>query len=95
MMSLVISGSIRTKGPVEVSVRNEDPITHGFNSSLFGPTDQVEVMQGGYRAQGMGPHVYRVYPGKTMVLHFTASQEEVVTTDSFWCDMYGQAPGGG
>ena len=91
----VIGGSTMVKGPVEIIIHNEDAITHGINSSLFRPNNKVEIVRGGYRARGMGPHVYRVYPGKTMVLHVTASQEEAVTTDSFWCDLYRKEPGGG
>src|SRR5256885_17190059 len=51
--------------PVRHSVRNEDTMTHGLNSSLFEPNDKVQ-MRGAYLGPGNGLHVYRVEPGKTM-----------------------------
>ena len=80
--------------PTEISVRNEDAITHGLNSSLFGKNIKVE-MSGGYLAEGKGPHVYRVDPGKTMVLKFTLPDQPGAETRTyaFWCDMHRSVKG--
>ena len=83
----VLGGHVVTGNPTEIFVRNEDTMTHGFNSSLFEPNDKVE-MSGGYLAQGKGLHVYRVDPGRTMVLKFTPPRREEHSSLSFWCDMH-------
>src|SRR5437867_11871055 len=46
----VLSGYTVTGEPTEIVVRNEDTMTHGFNSSLFEPNDTVQ-MSGGYLAR--------------------------------------------
>jgi hypothetical protein len=86
----VASGYTITGVPTEIVVRNEDTVTHGFNSSLFGSNDKVELVAGGTNADGKGPHVYRVDPGKTMVLKFTKPSQENVgsMTYAFWCDLH-------
>ena len=90
--SKVISGYAMIGSPNEIVVRNEDTITHGFNSSVF--TDNMEVkMEGGYLAVGQGPHVFRVDAGKTMVLKFTLSRQEGSATFAFWCDMHPSVKG--
>src|SRR2546427_11044405 len=83
----VLSGYTVTGEPTEIVVRNEDTMTHGFNSSLFEPNDKVQ-MSGGYLAPGKGLHVYRVDPGKTMVLKFIPPRREEHSSLSFWCDMH-------
>src|SRR2546428_1546050 len=83
----VLSGYTVTGEPTEIVVRNEDTMTHGFNSSLFEPNDTVQ-MSGGYLAPGKGLHVYRVDPGKTMVLKFIPPRREEHSSLSFWCDMH-------
>ena len=83
----VLGGYVVTGDPTEIVVRNEDTITHGFNSSLFEPNDKVE-MSGGYIAEGKGPHAYRVDAGKTMFLKFTPPKREEHSSLSFWCDMH-------
>lgn len=92
--SKVPSGYTYTGTPTEIVVRNEDTVTHGFNSSLFKKNDKVE-MSGGYLAmdkngKALGSHVYRVDPGKTLVLKYTkAPQEEIESmTYGFWCDIH-------
>ncbi len=85
----VVRGSTLNGVLTEISVRNEDTITHGFNSSIFGKDTKVE-MSGGYHADVKGPHVYRVDPGKTMVLKFTLPPQSggETMTYAFWCDMH-------
>ena len=85
-----VNGYTFTGVPTEITVYNQDTEVHAFNSSLFGKNDKVELMSGGYRAEGRGPNAFRVDPGKTMVLRFTkASQEGVGTTSyPFWCDLH-------
>ncbi|TLY40505.1 MAG: hypothetical protein E6K59_10880 [Nitrospirae bacterium] len=83
----VLGGYVVTGDPTEIVVRNEDTVTHGFNSSLFEPNDKV-VISGGYLAEGKGPHVYRVDAGKTMVLRFTPPRRDEHSSLSFWCDMH-------
>lgn len=83
----VLTGYTFTGALTEIIVHNEDGVTHGFNSSLFDPRDKVE-MSGGYLAQGKRPHVYRVDPGKTLVLKFTAPRLEGKKSFRFWCDMH-------
>lgn len=85
----VIRGATLNGIPTEISVRNEDTITHGFNSSMFGKNSKVE-MSGGSLAEGKGLYVYRVDPGKTMVLKFTLPDQPGgdSRTYAFWCDMH-------
>jgi len=83
----VLGGYVIAGDPTEIVVRNEDTITHGFNSSLFEPNDKVEI-SGGYLAPGKGSHVYRVDAGKTMVLRFTPPRRDEHSSLSFWCDMH-------
>jgi hypothetical protein len=88
----VLSGYVVVGAPNEIVIRNEDAITHGFNSSVF--TDTMEIkMTGGSLAPGKGPHVYRVEAGKTMVLAFTLPRQEESATFAFWCDMHPQMKG--
>jgi hypothetical protein len=90
--SKVLGGYTLTGAPTEIVVRNDDSITHGFNTSLF--DDKLAVtMEGGSLAKGKGPHVYRVDAGKTMVLKFTLSHQEESATFAFWCDMHPQMKG--
>ena len=73
----------------EVVVRNEDTVTHGFNSSLFKDV-KVTVEGDGYPAKGKGPNVYRVDPGKRMTLHFSKESTGIgeSKTYAFWCDLH-------
>src|SRR6266536_2458982 len=59
-----VSGYTLKDEPTEIVVRNEDTVTHGFNSSLFKDA-KVTVEGDGQLAKGKGPNVYRVDPGKT------------------------------
>ena len=92
----VVRGATLNGVPTEVSVRNEDSITHGFNSSMFAGKLEVK-MEGGSLAEGgkLGPHVYRVDPGKTMVLKFTLPDQpgSESRTYAFWCDMHRSVKG--
>ena len=84
-----VSGYTIKDDPTEIVVRNEDTVTHGFNSSLFKDV-KVKVEGDGYLAKGRGPNVYRVDPGKTMVFHFTKASTGVgeSATYAFWCDLH-------
>ena len=85
-----VSGYTLKDTPTEIVVRNEDTVTHGFNSSLFKDV-KVKVAGDGYPAKGKGPNVYRVDPGKMMILHFSkpdTGKDEGSDTYSFWCDMH-------
>lgn len=84
-----IRGATLNGVPTEISVRNEDTITHGFNSSIFDNAVKVE-MSGGYHADKRAPHVYRVDPGKTMVFKFSLPDQPggESRTFSFWCDIH-------
>ena len=85
-----VSGYTLKDTPTEIVVRNEDTVTHGFNSSLFKDV-KVKVEGDGYLAKGKGPSVYRVDPGKMMILHFSkpdSGKDEGSDTYSFWCDMH-------
>jgi hypothetical protein len=88
----VTSGYTITGTPTEIVVRNEDTITHGFNSSMFEPKTKVE-MSGGSLAPGKGTHVYRVDAGKTLVLKFTPPSREDNASMAFWCDMHRSVKG--
>jgi len=85
--SKVITGYTVTLVPTEIIVRNEDTITHGFNSSLFERNIKVE-MTGGYLAPGKKAHVYRVDSGKTMVFKFTPPSMGDSESFAFWCDIH-------
>ena len=85
-----VSGYTLKDEPTEIIVRNEDTVTHGFNSSLFKDA-KVKVEGDGQLAKGRGPNVYRIDPGKTMILHFTkpsTGQDEGSKTYAFWCDLH-------
>ena len=84
-----VSGYTLTDEPTQIVVRNEDTVTHGFNSSLFKYV-KVKVEGAGYLAKEKGPNVYRVDPGKQMVLRFTKGGEEppASMTYAFWCDLH-------
>jgi len=88
----VVTGYTIADVPTEIIIRNEDSVTHGFNTSLFGPKDKVE-MSGGYLAAGKEPHVYRVDAGKTMVLKFTPPNRDDNASFAFWCDMHRSVKG--
>jgi hypothetical protein len=47
-------------------------------------------MVGGSVAEGKGANVYRVEPGRTMVIKFTPTSEgkDENRTHAFWCDMH-------
>ncbi len=90
--SKVLTGYTLTGSLTEIVVRNEDTITHGFNSSLFTPDMKVE-MSGGSLAQGKGPHVYRVDAGKTLVLKFTTPRWDGDRSFAFWCDLHRSVKG--
>ena len=85
----LVRGAMYSGFPTEISIRNEDSVTHGFNSSAFGRVDKLEMI-GGSVAEGKGPNVYRVEPGRTMVIKFTPSTDgkEENRTHAFWCDMH-------
>ena len=85
-----VSGYTLKDEPTDIVVRNEDTIQHGFNSSLFKDA-KVTVEGDGTLAKGKGPNVYRVDPGKTMILHFTkpsSNADEGSKTYAFWCDLH-------
>lgn len=85
-----VSGYTLKDEPTEIVVRNEDTVTHGFNSSLFKDV-KVKVEGDGYLAKGKGPNVYRVDPGKKMILHFSkpsTGMDEGSATYAFWCDLH-------
>jgi hypothetical protein len=88
----VIDGFTYAGTPTEIVVRNEDTVTHGFNSSLFLKNTTVKLVSGGSLAEGKGPNVFRVEPGKTMVLKVTKPSQVQEGIDSmtyaFWCDMH-------
>ena len=85
----LVRGTILSGVPTEVSIRNEDSVTHGFNSSVFGGARNVEMV-GGAVAEGKGSNVYRVDPGRTMVIKFTIPPDGKgeSRTHAFWCDMH-------
>ena len=85
----LVHGTLLGGVPTEVSIRNEDSVTHGFNSSIFGSAGKVEMV-GGSVAEGKGSNVYRVEPGRTMVIKFTVPNDPggESRTHAFWCDMH-------
>lgn len=85
----LVRGAVLNGIPIELSIRNEDSVTHGFNSSIFGKAGKVE-MSGGALAAGKGANVYRVEPGRTMVIKFTMPDDPggESRTYAFWCDMH-------
>ena len=90
--SKVLSGYTITGMPTEIVVRNEDNIVHGFNTSFF--TDSMDVqMEGGSRAKGKGPHVYRIEPGKTLTLKLTPPSMDQSESFAFWCDIHASMKG--
>lgn len=85
----LVRGTILSGVPTELSIRNEDSVTHGFNSSVFGGARDVEMV-GGAVAEGKGSNVYRVDPGRTMMIKFTMPPDGKgeSRTHAFWCDMH-------
>lgn len=90
----LVHGTILSGIPTEISIRNEDSVTHGFNSSVFGAAGKVEMV-GGALAEGKGLNVYRVEPGRTMMIKFTPSGDGTGEnrTHAFWCDMHRSVKG--
>jgi hypothetical protein len=88
----VVTGYTITGLPTEIIVRNEDSVTHGFNTSLFEDNTKVAIT-GGSIAKEKGPHVYRVDAGKTMTLIFTPPPMEGSQSFAFWCDMHRSVKG--
>src|SRR6266498_1259545 len=90
-----VNGDYTISGmPTQIVLRNEDTVTHGFNSSLFKDT-AVKLEGGGSKAEGKGPNVFRVEPGKTMVLSFTKAEKQPgdASTYAFWCDLHPRMKG--
>ena len=91
-----VSGYTLKDAPTEIVVRNEDTVTHGFNSSLFKDA-KVTVEGDGQLAKGKGPNVYRVDPGKMMILRLntkpSTGMDEGSATYAFWCDLHPQMKG--
>jgi hypothetical protein len=85
----LVRGTILSGVPTELNIRNEDSVTHGFNSSVFGGARNIEMV-GGSVAEGKGSNVYRVEPGRTMVIKFTMPPDGKgeSRTHAFWCDMH-------
>ena len=85
----VVRGAVLNGIPIEISVRNEDSVTHGFNSSMFAKAGKVD-MSGGTLASGKGANVYRIEPGQTMMLKLTMPDDPggESRTHAFWCDMH-------
>lgn len=85
----LVHGTMFSGVLTELSIRNEDSVTHGFNSSVFGGVSKVEMV-GGSVAEGKGSNVYRVEPGRTMVIKFTLPLDGKgeSRTHAFWCDMH-------
>jgi len=87
----LVRGATLNGVPTEVSVRNDDTVTHGFASSIFSDKMEVKVEGGSVAEKGkLGPHVYRVDPGRTLVLKFTLPDQPggESRTYAFWCDMH-------
>jgi hypothetical protein len=91
-----VSGYTLADEPTVVVFRNDDTVTHGFNSSIF-KDFKVTVEGDGYLAKGKGPNVYRVDPGKVMMLRFntkaSTGMDEGSKTYAFWCDLHPQMKG--
>lgn len=91
-----VSGYTLADEPTVVVFRNDDTVTHGFNSSIF-KDFKVTVEGDGYLAKGKGPNVYRVDPGKMMTLRFntkaSTGMDEGSKTYAFWCDLHPQMKG--
>ena len=90
----LVRGTMLSGVPTEISIRNEDSVTHGFNSSVFGGASKVEMV-GGSVAEGKGSNVYRVEPGRTMVIKFVLPPDGKgeSRTHAFWCDMHRSVKG--
>ena len=90
----VVSGTLLGGVPTELSIRNEDSVTHGFNSSIFGRAGKVEMV-GGSVAEGKGANVYRIEPGRTMVIKFALPNDPAGESrmHAFWCDMHKSVKG--
>ena len=88
---VTVSGYTLTDEPTVVVFRNEDTMVHGFNSSVFKDLN-AKVEGDGYLAKGKGPNVYRVDPGKTMMVRFntkpSTNMDEGSKTYAFWCDLH-------
>ena len=50
-------------------------------------------MEGGSRAKGKGPHVYRIEPGKTLTLKLTPPRMDENESFAFWCDIHASMKG--
>lgn len=98
-MEFHVTGYGREGNPTAIVVRNEDGVTHGFNSPLFKEAS-VRLEGDGYQVAGKEGPLFRVDPGKTMTLHFTKGSAAApltmlspLTRHVIWCDMHPDVKG--
>lgn len=80
---------IRFGIPTVIILRNQDIVTHGFQSSAL-PYLKVRAHGEGVAAYGTGIEGFHIDPGKTLAVHFVPEQDGHLT---FRCDLHPQMKG--
>ena len=89
-----VSGHTMPGELTEITVKNQDTMTHGFSSSLFNDVG-VKVEGEGLAIKGKGVNAYHVDPGKMMKIRFTkhSKSEPETMRYVFWCDLHPEMKG--
>ena len=80
---------IRFGIPTVIILRNQDIVTHGFQSSAL-PQLTVHAQGEGLAAYGTGIEGFHIDPSKTLAVHFVPEQSGHLT---FHCDLHPQMKG--
>ena len=89
-----VSGHTLPGELTEITVRNQDTMTHGFTSPLFNDVG-VKMEGDGVAIKGKGVNAYHVDAGKTMKIRFTkhSKSEPETMRYVFWCDLHPEMKG--
>lgn len=89
-----VSGHTLPGELTEITVKNQDTMTHGFTSPLLNDGG-VKVEGEGLALMGKGVNAYHVDPGKMMKIRFTkhSKSEPETMRYVFWCDLHPEMRG--
>jgi len=89
-----VSGHTLPGELTEITVRNQDTMTHGFTSPLLNDVG-VKMEGDGVALKGKGVNAYHVDSGKVMKIRFTkhSKSEPETMRYVFWCDLHPEMKG--
>jgi uncharacterized membrane protein len=89
-----VSGHTLPGELTEITVKNQDTMTHGFTSPLLNDVG-VKMEGDGVAIKGKGVNAYHVDPGKVMKIRFTkhSKSEPETMRYVFWCDLHPEMKG--